>query len=214
MNHAFRISLVASLGCIACTQSFAPESSVPARAKEAKPAGPKLAPGWRQVDMDAVDGDSAKKLAAAKKAAKALGGMLLKTLTEAIGERRDYPRGIEVCQQAAPNMAASVSTDFDLEVGRTSFKVRNPNNRPQPWARPIVEQRYAKPLFMAGRDGEHVFMAPIKLAEVCVNCHGTAEQIPDEVETTLAKLYPEDEAIGFAPGDLRGWVWVKTRAGK
>ena len=206
------ISLTAVLlGAAACTQRFEPDASTKARGEDVQPVSPRLAPGWRLVDTAKVNGHTAQKLGAAKKAAKTLGATLFRTLTEAVGERQDYARGVEVCQQAAPNIAATVATDFDLEVGRTSFRVRNPNNRPQAWAQPIVEQRYNKPLFMAGPHGDYVFMAPIKLAEVCVSCHGAPEQIPVEVRNKLAERYPEDEAVGFVAGGLRGWIWVRSR---
>lgn len=167
-----------------------------------------LAEGWARIDLEDAPTTEKEKLEEARKAMKALGSMLVKELTEAVGEG-NFARGVEVCQEAAPKIAKMVSEEYDVDIGRTSFKVRNPENRPRRWAEPIVQARVQKELLLEGPDGKVAYMAPIKLAEVCVKCHGTAEQIPDDVEKMLAEKYPEDEATGFAPGDLRGWFWVE-----
>ncbi|MEX2498681.1 MAG: DUF3365 domain-containing protein [Wenzhouxiangellaceae bacterium] len=36
----------------------------------------------------------------------------------------------------------------------------------------------------------------------CVICHG--ESIAPELAETIKQLYPQDQATGFAPGELRG----------
>lgn len=176
------------------------------------PSGPPLAAGWQRIDIAKVSGDPAEKLAAAQGAMKALGTKLTQTMAEAVGEAGDFSAGITACQQAAPTVAKSISEKFDVEVGRTSFKVRNPSNRPRAWAKPIVDARYDKPIYMKGPQGQHAFMAPIRLAELCVNCHGTEAQISEPVKAALSQRYPNDQATGFAPGDLRGWFWVEFTA--
>jgi hypothetical protein len=41
-------------------------------------------------------------------------------------------------------------------------------------------------------------------------CHGPREMIADEVQTALSAHYPEDRAVGFSEGDLRGWFWIEV----
>ena len=41
----------------------------------------------------------------------------------------------------------------------------------------------------------------------CLTCHGAT--VDESVAATIAELYPEDEAIGFAVGDLRGVFWAE-----
>ena len=43
----------------------------------------------------------------------------------------------------------------------------------------------------------------------------TVRRSPDGATAAdaLAALYPDDEATGFAEGDLRGWFWTVTEAG-
>lgn len=45
-------------------------------------------------------------------------------------------------------------------------------------------------------------MKAIPVGGPCVVCHG--EQIAEPVAARLSELYPEDEARGYKPGDLRG----------
>ena len=40
-------------------------------------------------------------------------------------------------------------------------------------------------------------------------CHGPEDQIIPEVKSELAKVYPDDQAIGFQEGELRGWFWIE-----
>jgi hypothetical protein len=50
-------------------------------------------------------------------------------------------------------------------------------------------------------------MKAIPVAEQCLACHGS--KIKPELAEHLQKLYPEDKAIGFSQGDLRGAFSLK-----
>lgn len=116
---------------------------------------------------------------------------------------------IDVCQQAAPQLAQEVSRD-GVRIGRTSFQLRNPNNQPPAWATEFVRLKTREPVFV-GLPGEKLgALFPIKLLDQCTMCHGQPAQIGDEVLAAIRKRYPEDLATGFAPGDLRGYFWVEV----
>jgi len=66
-----------------------------------------------------------------------------------------------------------------------------------------------KPKLVRATNGAWVFYRPIITGPVCLTCHGQANQLMPEVKTALAALYPNDKAIGFAAGELRG-VWRVT----
>jgi hypothetical protein len=83
-------------------------------------------------------------------------------------------------------------------------------NRPPDWAEAAVDDRVADPQYFVGPDGQLAALLPITMQEQCTMCHGSPDAIPEDVETTLAEIYPDDQAIGFAPGDLRGWFWIET----
>jgi hypothetical protein len=40
---------------------------------------------------------------------------------------------VAVCREEAPNISRAVSAEMGVSIGRTSHKLRNPNNRPRPW---------------------------------------------------------------------------------
>jgi hypothetical protein len=122
---------------------------------------------------------------------------------------------IAVCNIAAPAVAAGKSSEHGMDIGRTSLKLRQPTNEPDGWETAQLldfERRRA-----AGEDpatieaGEYVlqggrrvfrFMKAIPTSKICLNCHGA--NLTAEVRSKLNALYPEDAAVGFAAGDLRG----------
>ncbi|MGM0552928.1 MAG: Tll0287-like domain-containing protein [Pseudomonadota bacterium] len=123
---------------------------------------------------------------------------------------------IRVCNERAPEIAADLSAETGMQIGRTSLKLRNPNNAPDRWERLTLQgfeaQRAAgtaatdlPPRFkVEGDDGkpEFRFMAAIPTGGVCLTCHGSS--IDSDVQHALERLYPEDRATGFSKGDVRG----------
>mgnify|MGYP001812839058 FL=1 len=122
---------------------------------------------------------------------------------------------IGVCNMTARGIANTYSVRNNWSVGRTSLKVRNPDNAPDTWEHAVLEdfesrkQKGEDPADIehyeaVERDGKKVFryMKAIPTAELCVVCHG--ENIDPYVDARLQELYPEDQARGFKPGDIRG----------
>jgi hypothetical protein len=146
--------------------------------------------------------------------ATALKQTLMTELTMAIG--KGVPAAIDVCHTRAPAIAAELSRD-GVVVGRATRRARNPQNRATGWKDDAIEELAAKhargePLATARftrvlSDGRIVYAEPLVVAELCVSCHGT--QVADDVKAAIAARYPEDQATGYAVGDLRGIVWVE-----
>jgi hypothetical protein len=126
---------------------------------------------------------------------------------------------IAVCRDRAPEIAAALSKDSGAVVSRTALKVRNPANTPDDLQRAVLQQfaedvatgRYAMPLEAAveiNRGGhiERRYMRAIAMDAVCVTCHGTV--LAPEIAATIAQSYPQDQATGFEPGELRGAISV------
>lgn len=115
---------------------------------------------------------------------------------------------IEVCSREAPRIAERVGQEFGVKIGRTSFRLRNPQNAPPDWVTPLIEDRPKEAKFVDLPEKHTGALLPIMLKVQCLACHGPKDQIGDDVQRQLAKLYPDDQATGFQEGDLRGWFWV------
>lgn len=121
---------------------------------------------------------------------------------------------ISACRVEAPRIAAASSHD-GVEVGRTSHRLRNPANAPRPWVAPLLEafvagEEGAEPRAVALPDGRVGYVEPIRLQGVCLTCHGA--RLAPPVAARIEALYPEDQAVGFAEGDLRGLFWAEFPA--
>jgi hypothetical protein len=139
---------------------------------------------------------------------------LVKTLTNEIREG-GVGSAIFVCRDEAPKIAAGVTEETKIAVGRTSHRLRNPRNIPPAWAEAIVRQSAGGKMRAAE---SHVFdlgdtiaiLKPINTMGLCTNCHGNTAEMDGEVKRALAKAYPNDQAVGFSVGDLRGWMWAEV----
>ena len=101
------------------------------------------------------------------------------------------------------------------EIRRTAFKVRNPGNRPDAWEAEVLKMfavRKAEGVDMTryefakvvNMDGKRVFryMKPIVMQGFCTSCHG--DKLQPGVAERIKTAYPQDEAVGYQAGDLRG----------
>ncbi len=59
-------------------------------------------------------------------------------------------------------------------------------------------------------DGQLGVLDPLRIAPLCLFCHGAEEQIDPLVRSKLRERYPEDRATGYALEQLRGHVWVEV----
>lgn len=67
----------------------------------------------------------------------------------------------------------------------------------------------AKPSVTVNMEGKTAFYAPIITNSLCLNCHGRVDEIGVENYSIIKALYPEDKAVDFGVGDLRG-IWSIT----
>ena len=154
-------------------------------------------------------------LSAARQIVKRFAGELKGELKRAVDEQ-GFEHAIGVCKDAAPGIAARLSTETGWRVGRTALRLRNPDNAPDP-VELIVLRDFLKraaagePLAKMEHAGEEIgadagkvfrYMKAIPTGELCLACHG--EKIDATVEARIQELYPEDHARGFNAGDIRG----------
>jgi hypothetical protein len=126
---------------------------------------------------------------------------------------------IAVCKLEAPQIAARLSADSGVHVARTALRVRNAANAADTSARAVlvafeselgVDATKVPERFETSADGAGRYMRAIVMQPLCLVCHG-AELAPD-VRAAVSRLYPADEATGFAVGDLRGAFVVEWPA--
>ena len=122
---------------------------------------------------------------------------------------------INVCRDKAPVIAKNLSDKYGWTVARTSLKTRNVSNAADSWETTVLnkfEQRKiqgedVKPMAyfeeVKTQEGNSFrFMKAIPTGQVCLACHG--DKIDPKVATKLITTYPDDKAIGFKLGDIRG----------
>jgi hypothetical protein len=178
------------------------------------PAAP-LAADLKAMSLEEVPASLAPFVARANAAADVLRDRLYGRLNEVLVEK-GAATAVDVCSTDAPRLAKEVAEAHHAEMGRTSHKVRNPANAPRAWAAPFVKAA-------AGKKGAEVkpvvvdlgdrvgLLRPIAVTPACSRCHGPVEGIDPAVRAATVARYPQDQATGFSPGDLRGFIWVEVR---
>ena len=153
----------------------------------------------------------------ARSAADALGMQLQGRLLAAL-EEGGATQAVEVCSVEAQEIARSLSEDDHL-VRRVSLRTRNPANDPDGYERAVLEEWEAvwgaeevpgESWEVVAREGRPTlrYLRPIPVAGPCTTCHGEPDQMAPEVLALIRRLYPEDRAVGYAAGDLRGAISV------
>jgi hypothetical protein len=61
----------------------------------------------------------------------------------------------------------------------------------------------------AGGGQELRYLKPLRIVPPCLTCHGDRKAMDVELVELLEELYPEDRAVGYENGDLRGAVSVR-----
>jgi hypothetical protein len=166
------------------------------------------------VPAEKASADLQPAIARAQAAARMLQSSLQNRLVELL-PKAGPADAVNVCRREAYAVAADIGMQQGLSMGRTSHRLRNPNNAPRPWAAAVVsahaQEKYADATTYAADLGSQVgVLVPIAMGEACSLCHGTKSWIPDDVSAILKQSYPDDQATGFATGDIRGWVWAEV----
>jgi len=194
-----------SLLWFACAVEL-PEPSGPEATAPVSVAAPPLTPREREA------------LERAQGAAKARGETLKARVVEAMAE--GPAAAAAACADEARALTAQVAAARGASVGRSSLRLRNPENAGPAWVMAWLEATGERPAEgvegfsrVEWTDGAPVAraLAPIPVEGGCVICHGDPSGIPQSVKAALAKRYPQDAATGYRPGDLRGAIWAEVR---
>lgn len=145
----------------------------------------------------------------------------LASLVFATLEEEGPAAAVRICSEVAQERTARHASDGIL-VRRTSDRLRNPRNAPDPAEARELERLQARhtagdlptEVIRLVRQGDERwvhYLRPIRVAPGCLTCHGAPEQLAPEVQDILRERYPDDRAVGYSEGDLRGVVSVQVR---
>ena len=157
----------------------------------------------------------------ARKVATSVPPKLVVVLSDEIA--RSGPEGaILVCRDKAPQLAKAASEESGWTVRRVSLKNRNPKAAPDAWERAVLEdfdRRAAagespatlEKAELVQDDGRSVrrYMRALPTQQLCLQCHGSAEQLKPAVLERLRTIYPDDKATGYAVGQIRGAMTIR-----
>ncbi len=146
----------------------------------------------------------------------ALGSVLIPTVAQ-----ESTIAALKFCNISAIPLTDSMSVDQERRIYRVSDKPRNPGNLANE-----VEMEYISSVKGKLILGETVTPAvhalgdrvigyyPIVTNQFCLQCHGNVgQEINEETFTVIQQLYPEDKAIGYGEGEIRG-IFVVEMKGK
>lgn len=128
----------------------------------------------------------------------------------------------EFCNANAMPLTDSLSKANNVQIARVTDKTRNSNNAlneaDQVIWNDFLQQKETTdtivPTTILQENGEEVITyVPILLNKpLCLNCHGVVgTNIPQVDYDFIHGLYPDDQAVGYVLGDLRG-MWKVTQS--
>ncbi len=125
---------------------------------------------------------------------------------------------VEFCSLHALSMTDQIAKETGTQIKRLSLKNRNPVNAATGEEKELLE-KWEK-MVQSGQslpghelkktaEGGMVYYKPLLINnEACLKCHGDiAEGSP--VAKAIHATYPEDKAVGYKMGDLRGMIKVE-----
>ena len=128
---------------------------------------------------------------------------------------------ISVCADTAQAIAHSMGEKQSVTIKRVSTRWRNPANTPDRFEDSVLTLFGQKKSMGELNDQSEYFtivqtdsgtvaryLKPIIVQSVCLSCHGPEQSMTEEIRRTLKKRYPDDRALGYSAGDLRGAVSV------
>ncbi len=127
-----------------------------------------------------------------------------------------FPKAIDFCADKAQKLTQKVNRELVVvKVKRVSDRYRNPADRPDAFDLKVInyfrerlKEGKLPPYYIAeSKEGGKrvvIYYKPIRVAPFCLNCHGDPKRMNPEVLRVLREKYPDDRALGYKPGDLRG----------
>lgn len=119
-------------------------------------------------------------------------------------------QAVLVCSEESQKIAKDISASSGWHVKRVSLKARNPLAKPDGWESEILtewqktlsEKADTNLLEVSIQEDQVRVMKGIQTDGLCLTCHGT--NIDAKLSEQIKQIYPNDQAIGYEMGALRG----------
>ncbi|MEL7118972.1 MAG: DUF3365 domain-containing protein [Bacteroidota bacterium] len=143
-----------------------------------------------------------------------LGPRLFMRMNNAL-KNQSFESAITYCNLLHYDFVDTMANNKALKVRRVSEQFRNRKDKPTDDEYLILRDFKTKQMsgetlvpFIKQIDASTVaYYEPIMVQEICLNCHGIVGEDLTEAEYAIIEdKYPNDKAIGFRVGDLRG-MW-------
>ena len=174
----------------------------------------------RSHDTDAFTDPERDAIRRAEGAIQALGQTLQQQLMTTMREQGPVA-AMSLCATRAQDLTIGVTREEGVAVGRSSLRLRNPENAAPDWVGAWLRDQGAGPAAEAvgstqiatAADGSEVarVLRPLAVAPPCLTCHGDPADLTPEITAALSKSYPEDRATGYVVGALRGAIWAEAK---
>ncbi|RQP08367.1 MAG: DUF3365 domain-containing protein [Parapedobacter sp.] len=125
----------------------------------------------------------------------------------------DY--AVEFCNIQAMPLTDSIADNLNVYIQRLSDKNRNPANAIQTRTDSLAWEKIKSEksdFIEQHKNGDVYYYKPILIAmPTCIRCHGGKSDIAEGTQNTIARKYPDDKAINYKMGDLRGMWKIKLK---
>ncbi|MFY0674597.1 MAG: DUF3365 domain-containing protein [Bacteroidia bacterium] len=125
-----------------------------------------------------------------------------------------FSGAVDYCSVHAIPLTSEVAEKYGVTLSRISNKYRNPFNIARNSDGEILDAMATDVKPSVIEDAESVtYYKPIKTMALCLNCHGKeGETLNEEAYAAIKSKYPEDLAVGYSEGELRGaWKVVFSK---
>ena len=144
-------------------------------------------------------------------------GSLKTELMKAVKEG-GFESAIGACQIKAPQVADSYSREA-WSIKRVTEKPRNVLNKADLHEQEVLglfadslknlrfHDEWTDPQNQTG----YTYYQPIEMGALCLYCHGRSSSIDEKVTLAIQDKYPDDKAVDYMAGDLRGMFVVHIK---
>ena len=153
-------------------------------------------------------------------AIKQLGSTLKGELKSKIKEDPTAVAAAGFCAHSAETITEDINKKLpeNVNVRRTSLKPRSSKNKPDATDIEVMDafakeaaakQLGPKSMKIIETDKSTRVYKPLLTQKVCLKCHGS--NLSPEISKIIKEKYPDDQAVGFKEGDLRGVIVAEVK---